>query len=671
MIAEIGHFSLWLALAVAVCQFLLPTIGAHRNDARLRAVAVPAAQAQVLLSLISFGALTWVFWVSDFSVQLVATNSHTMKPALYKITGVWANHEGSMLLWVAILALAGWAVATFGRSLSERLRTRILSVQALIAIGFYVFLLVASNPFTRLLPAPAEGNGLNPLLQDPGLAFHPPMLYLGYVGLSVTFSFAVAALMENQVTPDWARRMRPWVLAAWAALTGGLALGSWWAYYELGWGGWWFWDPVENAALMPWLAATALLHSTLVLEKRDALRNWTVLLAVLAFSLSMLGTFIVRSGLLTSVHSFAVDPERGIFILGLLAFYIGGALTLYAWRAGSVEAGATFSATSREGSLVINNLLLAAILGTVFLGTLYPMVLEAVAGEKISVGAPYFDATFRPLMAPLVVLMAVGPFLPWRRGVEGSRLVRYLSLPLLLTLMAVATAFAFADTRGAWALIGIALSVWLAASVLVDIARQTRLGRGSPRLFFGRLIRQPRAMFGMWIAHMGVAVSIFGVTASGAWQSEVMTTLAPGQSVMVGPYEYTLTQVMPVAGPNYTAIQGGFDVRRNGKLVASVQPQSRTFTQPAMETTEVCIAPLWGGDLYAVLGKPDGNGKWQVRLHWKPFMPWVWYGAVLMMLGGIVSMFDRRSTKVALVQTTTQPEPEATEQPRKIPLAAE
>ena len=670
MIAEIGHFSLWLALAVAVCQFLLPTIGAHKDDARLRAVAVPAAQAQVLLSLISFGALTWCFWVSDFSVQLVATNSHTMKPALYKITGVWANHEGSMLLWVTILALAGWAVATFGRSLSERLRTRILSVQALIGIGFYVFLLVASNPFTRLVPAPAEGNGLNPLLQDPGLAFHPPMLYLGYVGLSVTFSFAVAALMENQVTPDWARRMRPWVLAAWAALTGGLALGSWWAYYELGWGGWWFWDPVENAALMPWIAATALLHSTLVLEKRDALRNWTVLLAVLAFSLSMLGTFIVRSGLLTSVHSFAVDPERGIFILGLLAFYIGGALTLYAWRASSVEAGATFAATSREGSLVINNLLLAAILGTVFLGTLYPMALEAIAGEKISVGAPYFDATFRPLMVPLVVLMAVGPFLPWRKGAEGKRLTRYLGLPLLLTLMAVATAFAFADTRGAWALIGIGLSVWLAASVLMDIARQTRLGRGGPRLFWGRLVRQPRAMFGMWIAHMGVAVSIFGATVSGAWQSEVMTTVAPGQPVTVGPYEYTLRDVMPVAGPNYTAIQGTFEVRRGEETVARIRPQSRTYTDPPMETTEAGIAPLWGGDLYAVLGKPDGQGNWQVRLHWKPFMPWVWYGSVLMMLGGLVSMFDRRSAKVALVQQVQAAEP-VPEQTRKIPLAAE
>ncbi|MGK2286965.1 heme lyase CcmF/NrfE family subunit [Pedomonas sp. V897] len=668
MIAEIGHFSLWLALAVAVCQFLLPAIGFRRDDDRLRAVAVPAAQAQLLLALVSFGALVWCFWASDFSVRIVAANSHTLKPTLYKITGVWANHEGSMLLWVTILALSGWAVATFERSLSERLRTRVLGVQALIAIGFYLFLLVSSNPFERLLPAPSEGNGLNPLLQDPGLAFHPPMLYLGYVGLSVTFSFAVAALVENNVTPDWARRMRPWVLAAWAALTGGLALGSWWAYYELGWGGWWFWDPVENAALMPWLAATALLHSTLVLEKRDALRNWTVLLAVLAFSLSMIGTFVVRSGLLTSVHSFAVDPERGLFILGLLALYIGGALTLYAWRAGTVEAGATFAATSREGALVINNLLLATILGTVFLGTLYPMALEAVSGEKISVGAPYFNATFRPLMAPLVVLMAVGPFLPWRKAAGGRRTARRLAMPLLLAVLAVLTVYAFADTRGAWALIGIGLAAWLAASVFADIARQCRLGRGTLRLFWGRLIRQPRAMFGMWLAHLGVAVAIFGATASGAWEREVMTTLEPGQPVMVGPYAFTLTEVMPVAGKNFTAIQGRFDVRQGEKLVATVKPQSRTYTSPPMETTEAGIAPLWGGDIYAVLGKPDGRGGWQVRLHWKPFMPWVWYGAALMMLGGVVSMLDRRRSRVALLQPHR---PAVAEAEQKIPLAAE
>ena len=668
MVAEIGHFSLWLALAVAVCQVLLPGVGFRKDDERLRAVAVPAAQAQLLLALISFGALTWVFWVSDFSVRVVAENSHTLKPALYKITGVWANHEGSMLLWVTILALAGWAVATFGRSLNERLRTRVLSVQALIGIGFYVFLLVASNPFERLLPAPGEGNGLNPLLQDPGLAFHPPMLYLGYVGLSVTFSFAVAALLENQVNPEWARRMRPWVLAAWAALTGGLALGSWWAYYELGWGGWWFWDPVENAALMPWLAATALLHSTLVLEKRDALRNWTVLLAVLAFSLSMLGTFIVRSGLLTSVHSFAVDPERGIFILVLLALYIGGALTLYAWRAGTVEAGATFAATSREGSLVINNLLLAAILGTVFLGTLYPMALEAVAGEKISVGAPYFNATFRPLMVPVAALMAVGPFLPWRKAAGGRRVARRLALPALLALLSALTVYAFADTRGAWALLGVGLAVWLAASIFADIARQVRLGHGGPRLVWGRLIRQPRAMFGMWLAHLGVAVSIFGATASGAWESEVMTTVEPGQPVSVGPYTFTLDSIMPVAGPNYTAIEGRFDVRKDDNLVVSVRPQSRTYTEPPMETTEAGIAPLWAGDIYAVLGKPDGQGRWQVRLHWKPFMPWVWYGAALMMLGGAVSMLDRRRSRVALMQPH-QLAAEAAEQ--KLPLAAE
>lgn len=653
--AELGHLSLWLALAISLLQVVLPSLGLARRDGRLVALAVPAAQTQVLLALAAFGALTWCFVTSDFSVRIVASNSHTLKPMLYKVTGVWGNHEGSLLLWVAMLALAGGAVATFGRRLDAGFRARVLAVQGLIAVGFYAFLLITSNPFARLLPVPEQGSGLNPILQDPGLAFHPPMLYLGYVGLSVAFSFAVAALLENRVGPAWAREVRPWVLAAWAALTGGLALGSWWAYYELGWGGWWFWDPVENAALMPWLAATALFHSAVVLEKRDALRNWTVLLAVVAFSLSMLGTFIVRSGVLTSVHAFAVDPERGLFILILLAFYIGGALTLYAWRAGQVQAGATFAAVSREGALVANNLLLSAALGTVFMGTLYPLALEALTGEQISVGAPYFNATFTPLMVPLIALMAVGPFLTWRRA--HNRLASALALPAAAAIGATLTAYAFADTRGALALVGFALAAWLAVAVMVELSGHLRHGRGGAGSTWARLRRIPRAAWGMSLAHLGVAVTVFGVTASGAWQQETLANLRLGESALAGPYRYTLASVMPVAGDNFTALEGRFAVTRDGRAIAVMTSQARAYTSPPMETTEAGIKPLWGGDLYAVLGKPDGRGGWQVRLHWKPFIPWIWYGAVLMALGGIVALTDRRGRASAAVPAAEPVDP--------------
>ena len=656
MIAELGHFALWLALCVALYQWLVPTIGLARTPAASFGeedggqtpvhgwvlLAQPAALVQAALVLVAFAALTWSFWVSDFTVRLVADNSHTLKPALYKISGVWGNHEGSLLLWMLMMALSGAAIALWGGAMPAAFRARVLSVQALVSIGFYLFMLLSSNPFVRFDPAPAEGRGLNPLLQDPGLAFHPPMLYAGYVGLSVAFSFAVAALVDGRVSPAWARWMRPWTLAAWAFLTAGLALGSWWAYYELGWGGYWFWDPVENAALMPWLAATALFHSAVVLEKRDALRSWTLLLAVIGFSLSMLGTFIVRSGLLTSVHAFSVDPQRGVFILVLLALYIGGALTLFAIRGPKVEAGAGFRPVSREAALVANNLLLSAALGTVFVGTLYPLVLEAVSGEQISVGPPYFEATFVPLMIPLIILMAIGPFLPWGQMKDGNKLTRRLAIPALLALLAGITALAFTDAASVLALIGFAIAAWLAAAVVIEFARHLRVGEGAAGDVLARLRRLSASNWGVSLAHLGVAFAAFGATAVGALQTETLTTLRVGQSVTSGPYSFRLAEVHPAAGPNYTAIAATLEVSRNGAPVASLHPETRSYTDPMMDTTEAGIASLWKGDLFGVISAPDGNGGWQVRVHWKPFVSALWLGAALMVLGGLISLTDRR-----------------------------
>jgi cytochrome c-type biogenesis protein CcmF len=641
MIAEIGHAALWLALITALLQGVLPLVGAQRGDSRLINFAAASAHTQALLCAISFAALTWCFVVSDFSVLLVVTNSHTLKPMLYKITGVWANHEGSLLLWVLILALAGSAVARFGRSLPKDFLARVLAVQALVALGFYAFLLITSNPFARIDPAPEQGNGLNPLLQDPGLAFHPPMLYVGYVGLSVTFSFAAAALLEGRIGPTWARWVRPWTLFAWASLTLGIALGSWWAYYELGWGGWWFWDPVENASLMPWLAATALFHSAIVLEKRDALKSWTVLLAILAFSLSMLGTFIVRSGVLTSVHAFAVDPERGMFILLLLALYIGGALGLYAWRAGAMESGGAFRTVSREGGLVLNNLLLSACLGTVFIGTLYPLALEAFTGKVISVGPPYFNSTFIPLMVPLMLAMAMGPFLAWRQANAGAALAKLIPAAIA-TACVLVLLYALYDTKSALGLLGFALTFALGFGVLTEMGTRLRWGEGGAGATFARLTRIPPAAWGMILGHLGVAITAFGVTASEVWRQETLTTLRIGQSASMGNFQFDLRGVEPVAGPNFTAIEATIHVERNGALVGDLFPQARHYANPVMETTEAAIHPLWNGDLYAVIGEADGKGGWAVRLHFKPFVPLIWFGAGLMAMGALVSMGDRR-----------------------------
>ena len=639
MITEVGHAALWLAAAFALLQAVAPWV--PERDDRWSSLARPAAIGQALLAILAMAALMHAFVVSDFSVKLVAANSHTLKPMLYKVTGVWANHEGSMLLWVFVMALAGGCVALAGSPMGDRFRARVLSVQGLIALGFYAFLLGVSNPFARIAPAPTEGNGLNPLLQDPGLAFHPPMLYAGYVGLSVAFAFAVAALMERRVGPQWAAAVRPWVLAAWAALTCGITLGSWWAYYELGWGGFWFWDPVENASLMPWLAATALLHSVAVLAKRDALRNWTILLAVVGFSLSMIGTFVVRSGLLSSVHAFAVDPARGLVLLVLLAIYIGGALALYAARASTVTTGEGFAFVSREGALVANNLLLSAALGVVFLGSSWPLVIDVLGADKVSVGPPYFNATFTPLMVPLIALMAVGPFLNWgeaRAGRVGTKLVAPAAAAAALLLYA----FAVWDVRAALALTGFALAGWLGAASIALLA-----GRAP--------WRAPRATWGLALGHLGVAVSLFGMTASGAMTGEALASVRVGETLSIAGFEVRLADVHPTAGPNWTAVEAQLDVSRDGELLTRLAPQTRLYTSPMMETTEAAIWTRVGGDLYAVLGKPDGTGRWQLRIWWKPFVWWIWAGGLIMALGGMVAMSGRMRARAEAPETPMIP----------------
>jgi cytochrome c-type biogenesis protein CcmF len=624
MIPELGHFALWLAAAAALLQAGAPTVGLWRNEESLQRLAVPAALAQFLFVLLAFGALGWAFMVSDFSVKLVATNSHTMKPDMYRFTGVWANHEGSLLLWVLVMAAAGAAVAVAPATLGARFRDRVLSVQALVAIGFFAFLLIASNPFERLSPAPTEGQGLNPLLQDPGLAFHPPLLYVGYVGLSVAFAFAVAGMLENTVGPAWARATRPWVAGAWAFLTLGIALGSYWAYYELGWGGWWFWDPVENAALMPWLAGTALLHSIAVVMKRDALRAWTLLLAVAAFSLSMMGTFIVRSGLLTSVHAFAVDPTRGLFLMALMAIYIGGALAIYALAAGRVAEGRQFAAVSRESALVANNLLMSAMLGVVLVGTLYPMALEAAGGAQISVGPPYFNRTVVPMILVAAVLMGIAPFLGWRKSATGHLPARLLPAGIAAA-AAVVIAVGLLGVRGIGSLLGFGAAAWLAAaSISILVKRGLTLNAA-----------------GMALAHLGVAVSMLGATASGALQREALVSMRVGDAVQLGDWRAELLDVRPVAGSNWTAVEATLDVRRNGQPVAVLKPQSRMFVAPAQETTEAGRAGWRGGELYSVLGKPDGTGRWQIHFWVKPLVRLIWWGGLLMAFGGMLALGGR------------------------------
>jgi cytochrome c-type biogenesis protein CcmF len=627
VIAEAGLAALWLAAALTLLQFLMGAVSLTPGRAEAGAVVRPVAIVQGLLTLLAFLLLIRLFWVSDMSVKLVAANSHSAKPLLYKIAGTWGNHEGSMLLWVTILGVAGAAVALFERRVSERMLNATLASQAAIGLGFFAFLLFSSNPFERLTPAAAEGQGLNPLLQDPGLAFHPPTLYLGYVGLSVAFSFACGALITREVNATFARAMRPWVLAAWIMLTLGITAGSYWAYYELGWGGWWFWDPVENASLMPWLAATALLHSVTVLATRDSLRAWTVMLAVVAFSMSMVGTFLVRSGILTSVHAFAVDPERGSFILALLAIYIGGALALFALRVSTVKEGAQFEAVSREGALVGNNLLLSAILGIVFVGTLYPLGVEAMSGEKLSVGPPYFDTAAGPLALLLVALMAAGPLMRWRRD-QAKAVVRRMVLPILLAALALLLVTILAPGMRILPFLGLVLAIGVAA--------------GSIAPLWGRNLRRtPLFTWGMVIAHLGIAVSLAGMASESAFTSETLVAVRVGETRQVGPYTVKLAKIDPIAGPNWTALEATLVARRGDGAAFELKPQARSWPNPTTQTSESAIRTAWDGQLYTVLGAQDEQGRWQLRLWWKPFVTLIWFGGGLIALGGALSLLGR------------------------------
>jgi cytochrome c-type biogenesis protein CcmF len=643
MIPELGHFALILALLVAGVQTVVPLAGAQRGNAAWMAAAGPAALAQVLLIAVAFGALTYAYVVSDFTVANVVANSHSAKPMLYKVTGVWGNHEGSMLLWIAILAVFGGAVALFGGNLPPSLRARVLGIQGLIGVGFISFTLFTSNPFERVFPPPLNGQDLNPLLQDPGLAFHPPMLYLGYVGFSVAFAFAVAALLEGKVDAAWARWVRPWTLAAWTFLTGGIALGSWWAYYELGWGGWWFWDPVENVSFMPWLVGTALLHSAVVVEKRDTLKVWTILLAILTFSLSLLGTFIVRSGLLTSVHSFASDPERGIYILAMLGIAIGGSLTLFAIRAPALKGGGLFQPVSREGGLVLNNLLLATATATILIGTLYPLILDAVGGGLVTVGPPFFELTFVPLMLPLVFVMGFGPLLAWKRADLPGVFARLKVAAVAGLLVGLATLY-FQDGGPLLAALALGLAAWLFLAALTDLAGKTKFFRAAPAESWSRARGLPRSVYGTALAHAGLAIAVAGMVGSSAWKIEEIGVLEPGETQELAGYVFTFEGVERVPGPNYMSQTATFTVRdADGDLVATMTPEKRAYPVTRMPTTEAAIHTRWLADLYAVIGDPEENGPgWTVRLYYEPLVPFLWLGALTMMLGGLVSLSDRR-----------------------------
>ena len=634
MIAETGHFALILALGIALFQTVVPMLGAARGHAAWMDSARPAAVAQFGLLAIAFAALTWSFVTSDFSVALVYENSHSAKPMLYKITGVWGNHEGSMLLWVLILALFGAAAAVFGEHLPPGLRARVLSVQGAIGAAFLAFIIFTSNPFTRM-PLPAfDGRDLNPLLQDPGLAFHPPFLYLGYVGLSMSFSFAVAALIEGRVDAAWARWVRPWTLAAWVFLTIGIALGSWWAYYELGWGGFWFWDPVENASFMPWLFAAALLHSAIVVEKRETLKSWTILLAIVAFGFSLIGTFIVRSGVITSVHSFASDPARGVFILAILALFVGGALTLFAARAGAMTAKGVFSPVSREGALLLNNMLLAVASLVVFIGTIWPLVAEMFWARKLSVGAPFFNQAFTPFMVVLAIVLPIGAILPWKRGKLG-RAVRTLVPAVVLAVAVAALTYAVSTGNSGLAVVGAALGSWLIAGAAVDIWQ--RAGGQA-----GRLARLPRADWGRVVAHAGLGVTFIGVSLLMAWSVEDIRVAREGESFEVAGYHITLVDVSEMPGPNYISTTATMRVERGGRQVAMLYPEKRVYPVQSMPTTEASIRTSVFGDIYLVIGDAQQGGGWAVRSYIKPFAFWLWLGCGLMALGGLISLTDRR-----------------------------
>jgi len=640
VIAEVGHFALILAMVLAFAQSVLPLLGAEQRDARLMATAAPLAVGQTLAIAAAFGCLMYSYVINDTTVMNVVQNSHSAKPLLYKITGTWGNHEGSLVLWVLILALCGAAVSAFGRDLPSALKARVLGVLGLISLGFLLFVLKTSNPFDRVWPPPADGQGLNPILQDIGLAMHPPLLYVGYVGYAVTFAFAIAALIEGRVDAAWGRWVRPWSLAAWSFLTLGIAVGSWWAYYELGWGGYWFWDPVENASLLPWLIGTALLHSAIVVEKREALKTWTILLSIIAFGMSLLGTFLVRSGVLNSVHSFANDPERGLFILALLMFYLAGAFLLFAWRASAMIPTGIFAPVSREGAIVLNNLLVCSITAVVFVGTLWPMFADALFGMKVSVGPPFFNAASFPLVVPLLLAMAAGPLMPWKR----AALVPVMMKLWWCAVLAFAVFFGALLVSGEKVLpaVGFAFAAWVIGAAIADIADRTALFRTNLANSWARARGLPRAAWGAAIAHAGIGICAVGISGMGLAQ-ERLVALAPGESTQLAGYEWRLDGVRDVEGPNWTARRATISVIHDGRVVHVMQPSRRWFPVARQNTTEVAIRTNLLYDLYAVIGEEDAAaGKAVIRLHFNLLAPWIWLGALIMALGGALSLSDRR-----------------------------
>ena len=640
MIGEIGLFCLIVALILALVQGVFPLVGAARNVPAWMAIAQPAAQGQFLFVTIAYVLLTAAFINNDFSLVIVAQQSNTALPTPYRMAAVWGGHEGSMLMWVFVLGLWTMAVSVFSRNLPTPFLARVLGVMGLISTGFLAFLLFTSNPFERLLPAAAEGRDLNPLLQDPGMVIHPPMLYMGYVGFSVAFAFAIAALLSGRLDATWARWSRPWTTIAWVFLTLGVALGSGWAYYELGWGGWWFWDPVENASFLPWLVGTALIHSLAVTEKRGVFRSWTVLLAILAFSLSLLGTFIVRSGLLTSVHAFATDPKRGIFMLGFLVVVVGSSLLLFAWRAPKVGLGGGFSAVSRESMLLANNVLLAVAAASVMLGTLYPLLLDALSLGKISVGPPYFEAVFVPLMAPAVFLMGVGPLARWREA-SVPDLARRLKWALLASVLAAGVSLAAGGSM--MSALGILLAAWVGASTLVALRERMRNVNGTWPQRIARLrTLLPRGEWGMLLAHAGVGVFIFGVTMVKTWETELDVRMQPGDTATMGGYSFLFEGAGEYTGPNYIGVRATIQVSRDGKAIETMHPEKRLYNASGTSLTEAAIDLGWTRDLYISLGEPVGDNAWAVRLQVKPFILWIWLGALFMALGGLLAATDRR-----------------------------
>ena len=653
MINEIGHFTLLLAFCVALLQATVPLFGAHKGRIDLMAISESAANLQFALLLASFGALTHAFMTSDFSVKLVVLNSHSLKPMLYKITGVWGNHEGSMLLWVLILSLFGASASWFGANLPILLKTRVLAVQGAIGVAFLAFIIFTSNPFERVEIPPFDGQDLNPLLQDPGLAFHPPFLYLGYVGLSMAFSFAVAALIEGRIDAAWGRWVRPWTLAAWIFLTIGIALGSWWAYYELGWGGFWFWDPVENASFMPWLLAAALLHSAIVVEKRETLKSWTILLAILAFGFSLIGTFIVRSGVLTSVHAFANDPERGMFILIILGIFMGGALTLFSFRSSAMEARGVFSMVSRETALVSNNVLLAVSAFVVFFGTIWPLVAELFFDRKLSVGPPFFNAAFTPFMILLGLILPVGSNLPWKRAniLNSSKKLIFV---FILSICLAGLIWAIQTGKSLIGPVGVFLGAWIVMGTILDLF--SKLGRS---ISLKRLIVLPRADFGKFFAHSGLGITMFAIAALTSWEKEDIRVVPVGGSWKIAAYELKLNSVENVRGPNYFSTMGVIAVSKDGQLLTVLRPEKRNYPVAQMPTTEAAIDYRLSRDLYVVLGDQQSDNSWTIRTYLKPFTNWIWGGCALMAVGGLLSLTDRRlriaagRRKVTVVEQTT------------------